>query len=363
MRIIHVSTATSWRGGEQQIVYLIEAIRSHQIEQAILCPKGSPLAQHCCNNDFKVINYNKHDSLGINGAKKLTAACANASDVIIHAHDSHAHTLVFFAAVLFRLSAPIVVHRRVDFPAGKSWFSKIKYNHESIKKFICISKVIRDVLVSSLRRPEKAVVIYSGISPDRFEHLPVSNILRREFDIPPDKILVGNVSALADHKDYPSFIRTASKLCSEDDRFRFVIVGEGSLYDELESLVQELKLTDKVFFAGFRRDVPLLLKELDIFFIPSKMEGLGTSILDAFASRVPVVTTNTGGIPELVVHEETGLLSRVGDIEQMASHIRRVTDDFTLRQRLIHQALKKVAQFDYRETARLTLEVYRQLLQ
>lgn len=362
MKIIHVSTATSWRGGEQQIAYLLGGLREAGIEQVIICPTDSPLHSYCLAHDFAVVSFIKKSSLGLWTARKLAGMCRHDKNIVVHAHDSHAHTMVWLSGVLFFNKAPVVVHRRVDFPVSNSWFSLQKYNYSRVKRFICVSHAIRAVLIKALKIPGKAVVIHSGIDPKRFENITNNSLLRKEFNLDKDHIVVGNVAALADHKDYPTFLQTADFLCQKDERFRFIIIGEGELRPEIEKYIAEHTLGNRVFMAGFRSNVPQLIKDLDIFFMPSKLEGLGTSVLDAFASGIPVVSTYTGGIPELVTHEETGLLAKPGDYRQMAEHILRLADDRALRDKLVKNAREKVKTMDYHTMTGKILAIYREIV-
>ena len=362
MKIIHVSTATSWRGGEQQIAYLLTGLREAGVQQMVICPAGSPLMQYCRENNFAYISYVKKSSLGLFTARKVARLCKQDNNIIVHAHDSHAHTMVWLSGVLFSNKAPIIVHRRVDFPVKDSWFSLKKYNYGGIKRFICVSNAIREVLIKALKIPEKAIVIHSGINLQRFEKVQNQHLLRKEFGLTKDHFLVGNVAALADHKDYPTFLQTAALVCQEDDRFRFIIIGEGELRPEIEQFIADHDLSNRVFMTGFRRNVPQLLPDLDILFMPSKLEGLGTSVLDAFASGIPVVSTFAGGIPELVTHEVSGLLAQPGDYRQLADHIRRLADDDVLRAKLVQNASTRVMEMDYCSMTTKTLSVYKELL-
>lgn len=362
MKIIHVSTATSWRGGEQQIAYLLTGLREAGVQQMVICPAGSPLMQYCREQDFPFISYVKKSSLGLFTARKAARLCKHDKNILVHAHDSHAHTMVWLSAVLFANNAPIIVHRRVDFPVKDSWFSLKKYNYSGIKRFICVSNAIREVLIKALKKPEKAVVIHSGIDLKRFEKVQNNHLLRQEFGLNADHILVGNVAALADHKDYPAFLQTAALICKENDRFRFIIIGEGELRPEIEQFIADHDLGDRVFMTGFRSNVPQLLQDLDIFFMPSKLEGLGTSVLDAFACGVPVVSTFAGGIPELVTHLESGLLAKPGDYRQMAEHILRLADDRALRDKLVKNAREKVKTMDYHTMTGKILAIYREIV-
>jgi glycosyltransferase involved in cell wall biosynthesis len=113
--------------------------------------------------------------------------------------------------------------------------------------------------------------------------------------------------------------------------------------------------------AGFRQNVPELLKELNVLLLTSKTEGLGTTILDAFASGVPVVATRAGGIPEIVEHKVSGLLADVGNARQLSQMVEMLTNNEDLRKNLVSNAKNKVKKFDYKLTAQKTLSVYNEI--
>ena len=122
--------------------------------------------------------------------------------------------------------------------------------------------------------------------------------------------------------------------------------------------MRELGLEDHIIFTGFRTDVPDILPELDLFLITSRTEGLGTTILDAFAAGVPVAATAGGGIPELVEHEVTGLLADPGDDRVLAGYLERLLRDDELRGRLIRNGRARVREFSKERTAERTVEIY-----
>jgi L-malate glycosyltransferase len=118
-----------------------------------------------------------------------------------------------------------------------------------------------------------------------------------------------------------------------------------------------------ILFLGFRQDIPEILPELDAFLITSETEGLGTTILDAFACRVPVVATAGGGIPEIVKHNQTGMLAAVSDPDTLATHVLNVLTIDTLKHRLITNATAFLKEFTKEQTALKTLAVYREVLE
>src|SRR5690606_32318917 len=148
-------------------------------------------------------------SLNMLYAKKLSGLCRKMQIDICHLHDAHAHSYAILAASFFNNKVPLILSRRVDFPIKKNWASNYKYNHPSIKKIICVSETIVQITAKGIRDKSKLLCIHSGIDLDKFTN---SGNLRREYDIDDDCILVGNTSALADHKDYFTFVDTAKLL-------------------------------------------------------------------------------------------------------------------------------------------------------
>jgi glycosyltransferase involved in cell wall biosynthesis len=169
------------------------------------------------------------------------------------------------------------------------------------------------------------------------------------------------VAALADHKDPYTFLNVAEAL-KDQSQFYFVWIGGGEMEAEVRAEIAKRGLQKRVFLSGFRNDVRDILPELWIFLMTSKTEGLGTSILDAYLSGVPVVATAAGGIPELVEHGQTGLLAPVADAEMLAMHILHLTVDRPFAQKLVAAAKQKALGLDYHVMAVKVLEVYKEVL-
>ena len=358
--VIHLSTAKSWRGGEQQLVYLYDELVKSGIPQLIVCRKGSELAKRCEEKQRNYIAIPKRSSTDVFAAKKLKKICRYFNAGVIHTHDAHAHTTAFLSHSLFGNNTPIIVSRRVDFPIKNNKMSHMKYNYRGIAAILCVSDKIKEITARGVRDTNKLFTVYSGIDLSRFSNLPGKNQLRDEYNIPQDQLLIGNVSALAPHKDYFTFIDTVEKL--PDLKATFFIIGEGELKLELNEYAKEKGVEERIIFTGFRTDILPVLTSLDIFLITSKTEGLGTSILDAFACGVPVVATKAGGIPELVEHEKTGLLADVGDSRTLAEQILRIANDKGLSNQLVKGAKQKLQQFTREQTAQKTLQVYERVM-
>ena len=193
-------------------------------------------------------------------------------------------------------------------------------------RFICASDLIRSMLLQDGVPAETAVTVHEGIDLSHVAAAPPMNI-HEEFWLPHQAPVVGNVAALVPHKGQRHLIEAAARVVREVPDARFVIAGEGELRPALERQIKERKLEKHVFLAGFRPDVLSLHKSFDVFVLASVTEGLGTSTLDAMACGKPVVGTATGGIPEVVVDGETGLLVPPRDDRALAAAIVRLLKD------------------------------------
>lgn len=360
-RVVHLSTARSWRGGEQQVAYLVEELRALQVPQLVVCAAGSPMAEFCVNHGVEYRPLGFRASFDPLNARRLSRIVRTWKADLVHTHDSHGHTAAVLANACFGMRTPLVVSRRVDFPISSGMSARWKYGHASVKRILCVSDAIRAITAAGLRDPSVLRTVHSGIDPARFAAGADGRLhaeLRLEADVP----LVGNVAALAPHKDLFTFIRMAEQVHARMPGVRFVLIGEGGLRAELEQETARRGLSGVFHFAGFRKDVYRLLPELAVMAMTSRTEGLGTSILDAFAAGVPVVATAAGGIPELVSDGDTGLLCAVGDEHALADAVIAVLGQPDLRARLVQGATRKLQSFTRSATARATLVEYQAVL-
>lgn len=353
--VLHIVTALSWRGGEQQVAYLLEELEE-EVNLVVLCSGGSKMEAFCKERGINHFTCKKRGSVDLKYARTIRNLCKKLSVDLCHLHDAHAHTYAIIAASLFGNPTPLVLSRRVDFPIRKSAFSRFKYNHPAIVKILCVSAAIKEITARGIKDVDKLSVVYSGIDLHKFKER--SGQLRKELNIGAATFLVGNTSALADHKDYFTFIDTAKKLLLRGKDYFFVVMGDGPLKEEIHRYAAEQLPTDKYTFLGFRTDVPQLLADLDVFLITSKTEGLGTSILDAFACKLAVVATKAGGIPELVEDKKTGLLCAIKDSGALSKAVQALAENKDLAKTISKGAYEKVKLFSKEHTARRTLEEY-----
>jgi len=357
---VHIDTATGWRGGQNQVLLTVLGLRAAGERTLLVAHPDGELRRRAAEG-LEFVPLAPSHELDLKAGWKLSRLLNRLKPAIVHAHDPHAVAMA--ALALSMTSAPrppaLVASRRVDFRLKKNSFSRWKYRQ--VDAFICASDAIARLLTQGGLEASRVHTVHEGIDVERVAHATPVNV-HAELWLPAHAPLVINIGALVDHKGQRHLVDAAALVVREVPDARFVILGEGPLRQALEHQVRHLRLDKHVFLPGFRVDVLGWLKGADVFVMPSEMEGLGTSILDAMAAGVPVVGSATGGIPEVVDDGTTGRLVPPGDAPALAEALVRLLRDAALRERLGQAGWARVRErFTVERMIEGTRRVYRQL--
>jgi glycosyltransferase involved in cell wall biosynthesis len=358
---LHIDTARTWRGGQNQVLLTVLGLRAMG-HRAVLVAHGQGELYRRAAEGSDLLALAPQGEVDLSAAWKLSRILRDQRPDIVHAHDPHAVAMAALALSFGGLSErpALIVSRRVDFHLQKHSFSRWKYRQADL--FIAASRAIRDMLIEDGIAPARIVVVHDGIDVARIERLPAVD-LRTEFWLPHGAPVLVNVGALVPHKGQRFLVEAMPQVRRALPDARLVIFGDGELRGALESQVRELHLDRHVLFAGFRPDVLQLMKSADLFVMSSVTEGLGSTILDALAMGLPVVATRAGGIPEAVIHGETGWLVTPGRPGEMAEAIVRLLGDPDLRARLGAAGRAHVAErFGVDRMLKGTLDAYARAL-
>ena len=256
---------------------------------------------------------------------------------------------------------PLIAARRVDFHLKGNALSRWKYRQ--VDCFICASEFIRRMLIGDGIEEERAITVHEGIDLGRVEAAPAAD-LHGEFWLPHGAPIVGNVAALVPHKGQRHLVDAAALVVQKVPDARFVIAGAGELREALERQIKDHGLEKHVLLAGFRPDVLSVHKAFDIFAMSSTSEGLGTSLLDAMACAKPIVATSAGGIPEVVVDGQTGILVPPRDHEAMGRALVALLRDEHSQQVMGAEGLLRIRErFSAERMVHETLGVYERVSQ
>ena len=333
---LHIDTAESWRGGQNQVLLTVNGLRAIGQRAALVAHPNGELRRRA-QEGLELIPIASRSEIDLSAAWRLVRVIKRLQPDVIHAHDPHGVAMASLALSMGSGAskggrAPgLVVTRRVDFHLKGHAFSRWKYRQ--VDRFIAASEAIRQMLMADGVPEGKTVTVHEGIDIDHVTAAPPIN-LHEAFFLPHGAPVVGNVGALVPHKGQRHLIEAAHLVVQRLPDVRFIILGEGELRDHLVRMVHEHRLEKHVLLPGFRTDVLGCIKGCDLFVMSSVTEGLGTSLLDAMACRKAIVASRTGGIPEVVEDGTTGLLVEPRDSRALADAIIRLLSDDGLRQQM-----------------------------
>ena len=326
--ILHINTEFGWRGGENQLAYLLEGLESSSFQNHLLASEGSEVATRL-SPKVKTKTVRAHMGHTYNIAKDVVAYCQTTEIKLISAHNSAGHNIGIVASML-NPNLKLVVHRRVDNRPNRSPYHRYKYKCRHVSRYITVSQFIAQGLMDYGIPPEKIQVVYSGIKSDFWqpkEKVAAKKNLAEKLNINPNLPWIGNASALTRQKGYHTFVDSMARLKNLGLPFRALIAGEGYLRESLENQVKEFGLANEVRFLGYLNDTGPLLKALDILLVPSRNEGLGTVLLEGIAAGCYVVGHNVGGIPEIIKDGKTGFLANPKRPEHIADITQEILEN------------------------------------
>lgn len=289
---VHVSTQATWHGGEGQAYLLIRGLRERGHRAVVFARRGGQFACRTREAGFEVREFHRRGR-GPGSLWQMRRWLKEISPDVVHSHDGHALTASGLAAL--GLNIPLrVAARRVDFPIC----SPAKFNRLA-DVVIAISTAVSEVCRSAGIPNEHIRVVHSGVDPGRVLAGNRSRG-RQSLGIADDEKLILVVANLTEHKGHTYLLQALPRVLQRIPNVRLALAGTGELEPSLKTEADQLNVRDHVQFLGYRDDVPDLLQAADLFVMPSHMEGLCTSILDAMFARVPMVTTGAGGIADAI---------------------------------------------------------------
>jgi glycosyltransferase involved in cell wall biosynthesis len=323
MRILHVDPERGWGGGEVQVMTLLRELGRRGHVSTLAADAGGPLLRAAGEIGVGTAPLRIRNNFDVRAGLRLRRLVRGHD--VVHFHTARAHAM---APLCRGAGARLVVTRRMDYVPAGGPYVRLLYNR-AVDAVIAISEGVRDALVRGGVEPARIRVVPSGIDVERLAAPPAAGAaLRGEWGIGPDAVAVVVLGALERRKGHAVLLAAAAEL---GDDLRYVFCGDGSERAALEAAAAGLP--GRVVFAGFRRDVAACLAAADVVAMPSLHEGLGVAALEAMAASRPVVASRVGGLGEVVVDGETGVLVPPSDPAALAAGLARVARDPGLRAR------------------------------
>lgn len=241
----------------------------------------------------------------------------------------------------FILRKPVVVHFR-DWEVGLA--SRFILNLFSDYFAIANTNATRNKMIKEgFMKQDRSLVVYNAVDTKEFYTDVSDKRFRTEFGFSNKDFLVGIVGRIDVWKGHLDLLEAAGLLKNKIPNLKVVIVGDNSwvkdlhFFEKIPEKIKELRLETKVVFTGFQKDIPKLLRGLDLIVIPSKNESFGRLAIEAMAVGKPVVGSNSGGLPEIIKNRPLGFVFQQGNSEELAARIKEIY----LKRRLLNSFIKK----------------------
>ncbi len=352
MKIAHLDFENYLRGGQKQIMYLLEGLRAGGVSCVLFGRAGSPLFNWALERGFPAYGYrflSVYDPFFIN---RLRKDLFREKPDAVHFHSGHAHTAGYLA---IPEGSPIkkLLTRRVPFILKNDPFTKKKYS--ALDMSVAISAYIKTML--ERRMPvNKIAFIRSAVS---FPERPVRKAIPEGVEQEQFKIAVASALKIGRDKDFRTLF-SAMKIL-HDPRITMMVFGCGPDEKKIKKMAEDLGVSKDIVFAGFKDDMFPYLKGADIFVHSVFNEALGTSIIEAMFCGLPVIASAAGGIPEVVHNGENGFLFEPGNASMLADMIIHLKNDEVLRKEISERNRKAGEDFSSERMVRSYLELYRNL--
>jgi glycosyltransferase involved in cell wall biosynthesis len=339
-KILHVSTTLNRGGCENNLAELLIRQKSAGHPVAIAYLKGDGYwARLLTDKGIRVVSLGLNRYGDIAPIWTLRRLIKEVRPDILHVHLAPAELYTALAMMGMRRPPALIIGKHNDEPFYRGPGQRLVGTWVARKaaKFIAVSDAVKKHMCSELdQSPSRVAVVHYGIDPGPFERVKESEwrAIRVEWNVPENAILIGAAAQFDGRKALHILLAGYARYRQQaQSPSRLVLLGRGPLEQELRQLAAQLGIADEVIWAGFREDMNVVMNALDIFTLTSVREALGLVFLEAMSASKPVIATAVGGIPDVVLDEETGLLCPVNDSEQISKAMSRY-EDAGLRARL-----------------------------
>ena len=360
--VLHINAGEVWSGIEQRIFSISRSLNSKQFKIILAVSPLSPLYKKAGSCNIPLLSL-KIGRWKFNPAViwKLSRFLKTHKVDILHTHRSSDHWIGILAVRLFGLSGQCkIIRTRHNFTRIKNNWINNKLYKEWTDRIIAVAEVIRKRLIDENNiSGNKIITIHSSIDTEKFNGEFDEGKIRNEFGISPDTVVLGMIGRLREHKDYPNMFVALKIIVKKFRNIKLLIVGDGILESQLKSVVQIMELDNYVIFTGKRENIPQILSEIDIFVLSSSVEGSPAVIKEALIMEKPVVSTNVGGIPEIIQNGITSVLVPPHNPEALANAILEAINNMENALEMARKGKQVIInQFSETRLAELTAKVY-----
>lgn len=337
LKVLYIIPRLARAGTEKHLINLACGLAKTRFDVSVCCLFDiGDIDKEYNRFDFKLFCLCRRNVYDVRVAFDLYRLLKKERYDIVHTYLFGFHYLAGISAKISKI--PVVISSRRSIENWKKRHHLIlgKLRNIYSDKVIACSNAVRNFTIKQEKlHPSKIITIYNGTDINKFCPRSKEGRLLTKIHNNSSTLTIGTVANFSEIKDHYTLFKALEIIRREKTfDFKCFLIGSGLLRDRLKKWCKELKLEQHVVFLEKRDDIPELLSEIDVFVLTSKLEGLPNAILEAMACGVPVVSTNGGGVPEVVKHGKSGFLLKSEDSQGIANAIISLLKNDSLRQEM-----------------------------
>lgn len=363
--IVIVTTDSQICGTERMVLALLNQLDRERFQPHLAAMKGpGDLIGQAQAMGVDATNL-QFDAKGKwHGWREWRRVLREAQPNLIHSFLYHSNLLARFTKILHPSLKIISGIRTVYTVEEYGWrYGQLeRWTHGLDSYYVANSEQGRRSAIDVIGLPEKNVrLVPNGIDIDPFSetYKEIRVSVRNEFGFSADEFVIGVLAQLRPAKRHDLLLEAIADALNANPNLRLLIVGGGECEQALRGQAAALQIEDSVIFAGYRSDARRILRGLDAFTLPSDVEGIPVSVMEAMEASLPIIATRVGGVPDLIEDGASGCLIDPGEVDALSENILRIASDAGLRIQLGQAARERVAQeFSVQRMARRFEELY-----
>jgi glycosyltransferase involved in cell wall biosynthesis len=369
-KILYCITKGNFGGAQKYVYDLAINMDKNQYDVTVLCGEGDTLPKKLQEKNIKVIRMdNMRRDIGITNEIKsfieIYKIFKKEKPDIIHLNSSKMGGIGSFIGRIIGIKKIILTAHGFAFNEDRSFISRkiILFFHWLTILLTHKTIVVSDKTKSGIEHlpfmKNKLIKIYNGIDTniEFYSKAESQEILLKDKNINiENKIILLSIGELHKNKGYDLFI----KYLTEFDRdFIYIIIGDGEEKNNIETIIKDNDLTDKVYLLGRIEDAYKHIRSADIFLLPSRTEAFPYVLLESGLGNSAILASRVGGIPEIIIENETGLLFNIYDKNNCLDQLKRIIDDKNLRDKISSNIHNKIVnEFSQDKMIRETVSIY-----
>ncbi len=365
--ILYLHNESVMGGAEISLLNLVKRLNKELFKPHFACSKEGPFIDELRNIKISP-DFVKFPGIRWPNPVRICKTIRNLVDIIKNKqvdliHSNQPRSNLFGAIAAKITNVPVVWHERC--------LERGRFDSDNIFSFlpdriICNSGAVRKRFTKE-KTDAKIRTIINGVDLSEFDPESNGSVIRKEFNIDEDELVIGTIGRIDPEKGYEYFLESAKLILQNIGNVRFIVVGDASNNPSFEKSLYKMSVEKgidrKTIFTGFRRDIPQLLASMDVVVLPSGIDACSRVLFESMAMQKPLVATDAGGTPEIIQDGITGLLVKPRDSSEMAKCIKRLLDDKNLAEQYGKAGRKRVEKmFTIERNIKETEKVYLELL-